>query len=85
MNLGRDILWWASWRQSISISYERSRPVTPAAGPSLMQSHYSQFALAFLLAQKQSSARVEFNTFDSSVVEIEEKDLKIFLEALCEQ
>ena len=50
-----------------------------------MQSHYSQFALAFLLAQKQSSARVEFNTFDSSVVEIEEKDLKIFLEALCEQ
>lgn len=42
----------------------------------------SEFGLAFLHAQEECSARSKLVTFDTSVVEIDQADLKLFLETL---
>lgn len=45
---------------------------------------YSEFGLAFLDAKERCNARTRHGTFDTSVLEINKDDLKVFLETLCE-
>ncbi|KAF8163173.1 CDC45 family [Crassisporium funariophilum] len=42
------------------------------------------FALTFMEAQRKSHANLQFGSFDTSVMEIDQKDLNIFLQTLCE-
>ncbi|PFH50087.1 hypothetical protein AMATHDRAFT_61914 [Amanita thiersii Skay4041] len=44
----------------------------------------NEFGLAFLDAKDRCNARTRYNTFDTSVLEIDQADLKKFLEALSE-
>ena len=44
----------------------------------------SEFGLAFLDAKERCNARTRHGTFDTSVLEINKDDLKVFLETLCE-
>jgi cell division control protein 45 len=44
----------------------------------------SEFGLAFLDAKERCNARTRHGSFDTSVIEINQADLKIFLETLCE-
>lgn len=44
----------------------------------------SEFGLAFLDAKERCNARTRHGTFDTSVLEINKEDLKVFLETLCE-
>ena len=44
----------------------------------------SEFGLAFLDAKERCNARTKFGSWDTSVIEIEQADLKVFLETLCE-
>ncbi|KAI0807423.1 CDC45-like protein [Fomes fomentarius] len=44
----------------------------------------NEFGLAFLDAKERCNARTRHGTFDTSVLEINKEDLKIFLETLCE-
>jgi len=44
----------------------------------------SEFGLAFLDAKERCNARTRHSSFDTSVLEINHDDLKVFLEALCE-
>ena len=46
--------------------------------------HFSEFGLAFIEAKQRCNARSRHSTFDASVLEIEQEDLKLFLETLCE-
>lgn len=45
---------------------------------------FSEFGLAFINAKDRCNARSSHNSFNTSVLEIDQEDLKIFLEALCE-
>ncbi|KDR81482.1 hypothetical protein GALMADRAFT_89457 [Galerina marginata CBS 339.88] len=45
----------------------------------------NQFGLTFLDARERSNAQLRYGTFDTSILEIDEKELGVFLEALCEQ
>ncbi|KAG1819591.1 CDC45 family [Suillus subaureus] len=44
----------------------------------------NEFGLAFIEAKQRCNARSRHSTFDASVLEIEQEDLKLFLETLCE-
>ncbi|TBU35815.1 CDC45-like protein [Dichomitus squalens] len=44
----------------------------------------NEFGLAFLDAKERCNARTRHGTFDTSVLEINKDDLKVFLETLCE-
>ncbi|KAL4074558.1 CDC45 family [Scleroderma yunnanense] len=44
----------------------------------------NEFGLAFINAKDRCNARSSHNSFNTSVLEIDQEDLKIFLEALCE-
>jgi len=44
----------------------------------------SKFGLAFLHAKWTCKTVTRHSSFDASVLEIEQKDLKMFLSALCE-
>ncbi|KAJ7074280.1 CDC45-like protein [Mycena amicta] len=44
----------------------------------------NEFGLAFLDAKERCNARTRHGSFDTSVLEINQEDLKIFLETLCE-
>ncbi|KAK7449691.1 DNA replication initiation factor cdc45 [Stygiomarasmius scandens] len=44
----------------------------------------NEFGLAFLDAKERCNARTRHSSFDTSVLEINHDDLKVFLEALCE-
>ncbi len=44
----------------------------------------SEFGLAFLDAKERCNARTRHGTFDTSVLEINKEDLKVFLATLCE-
>ncbi|KAH9945982.1 CDC45-like protein [Epithele typhae] len=44
----------------------------------------NEFGLAFLDAKERCNARTRHGTFDTSVLEINRDDLKVFLETLCE-
>ncbi|KAH9857037.1 CDC45-like protein [Lenzites betulinus] len=44
----------------------------------------NEFGLAFLDAKERCNARTRHGTFDTSVLEINKEDLKVFLETLCE-
>lgn len=46
---------------------------------------FSQFSQAFLDAQQKSNADIQYGSFDLSIMEIDQKDLRTFLDALCEQ
>jgi cell division control protein 45 len=45
---------------------------------------FSQFSQAFLEAQRKSNADIQYGSFDLSIMEIDQKDLRTFLDALCE-
>lgn len=45
---------------------------------------HSEFGLAFLDAKERCNARTRHGSFDTSVIEINKDDLKIFLETMCE-
>ena len=45
---------------------------------------FSQFSQAFLEAQEKSNADIQYGSFDLSVMEIDQKDLRTFLDALYE-
>lgn len=45
---------------------------------------FSEFGLAFLDAKERCNARTRHGSFDTSVLEINQEDLKVFLETLCE-
>ncbi|KAF9218521.1 CDC45-like protein [Gyrodon lividus] len=44
----------------------------------------NEFGLAFINAKDRCNARSSHNSFNTSVLEIDQEDLKVFLEALCE-
>ncbi|KIK77725.1 hypothetical protein PAXRUDRAFT_36749 [Paxillus rubicundulus Ve08.2h10] len=44
----------------------------------------NEFGLAFINAKDRCNARSSHNSFNTSVLEIDQDDLKVFLEALCE-
>ncbi|KAJ6500517.1 CDC45-like protein [Mycena sanguinolenta] len=44
----------------------------------------NEFGLAFLDAKERCNARTRHSSFDTSVLEINQEDLKVFLETLCE-
>jgi len=44
----------------------------------------SEFGLAFLNAKEKCNARTRHGSFDTSVIEINPDDLRIFLETLCD-
>ena len=44
----------------------------------------SEFGLAFLDAKEKCNARTRHGSFDTSVIEINKDDLKVFLETMCE-
>ncbi|KAJ7197149.1 CDC45-like protein [Mycena pura] len=44
----------------------------------------NEFGLAFLDAKERCNARTRHGSFDTSVLEINQEDLKVFLETLCE-
>jgi cell division control protein 45 len=46
--------------------------------------YFSEFGLAFLDAKERCNARTRHGSFDTSVLEINQADLRIFLETLCE-
>ena len=50
----------------------------------LMSPVRSEFGLAFLDAKERCNARTRHGTFDTSVLEINKDDLRVFLETLCE-
>ncbi|KAH8829515.1 CDC45-like protein [Flagelloscypha sp. PMI_526] len=43
----------------------------------------NEFGLAFLDAKQKCNAKTRHSTFDTSILEIEKEDLKMFLDALC--
>ena len=45
---------------------------------------HSEFGLAFLDAKERCNARTRHGTFDTSVLEINKDDLKVFLETMCD-
>jgi cell division control protein 45 len=45
---------------------------------------YSEFGLAFIDAKERCNARTRHGSFDTSVLEIRQSDLKGFLETLCD-
>lgn len=45
---------------------------------------YSEFTRTFVNARKLSRAELRHTSFDATVVELPQKDLRIFLDALCE-
>lgn len=45
---------------------------------------YSRFSLAFMSARDACNASTKHSSFDASILEIEQKDLKNFLDKLCE-
>ncbi len=45
----------------------------------------SEFSLSFLFAKERCNARTRHGSFDTSVLEINKDDLKLFLETLCEE
>ncbi|TFY59472.1 hypothetical protein EVJ58_g5762 [Rhodofomes roseus] len=45
----------------------------------------NEFGLAFLDARERCNARTRHGSFDTSVLEIQKDDLKVFLETLCER
>jgi len=45
--------------------------------------YFSQFSLAFYDAIDKYSLDIQFGSFDASIVEINKKDLKVFLETVC--
>lgn len=45
----------------------------------------SQFGLAFLDAKTRCNARTRHGSFDTSVLEINQTDLSVFLETLCHE
>ena len=55
-----------------------------AIWPSYIGFFRSEFGLAFLDAKERCNARTRHGSFDTSVLEINQMDLKIFLETLCE-
>jgi len=44
----------------------------------------NEFGLAFINAKERCNARSSHNSFNTSILEIDQEDLKVFLEALCE-
>lgn len=44
----------------------------------------SEFGLAFINAKDRCNARSSHNSFNASVLEIDQEDLKVFLETLCD-
>ncbi|KAI9569534.1 CDC45 family [Boletus coccyginus] len=44
----------------------------------------NEFGLAFINAKERCNARSSHNSFNTSILEIDQNDLKVFLEALCE-
>jgi len=54
------------------------------SSPVLTCEFSSEFGLAFIEAKQRCNARSRHSTFDASVLEIEQEDLKLFLETLCE-
>ncbi|KAG9318325.1 CDC45 family [Chiua virens] len=44
----------------------------------------NEFGLAFINAKERCNARSSYNSFNTSILEIDQEDLKVFLEALCE-
>jgi cell division control protein 45 len=50
----------------------------------LMLHYLSEFGLAFLRAKETCNTITRHSSFDASVLEIEQKDLKTFLSSLCE-
>ncbi|KAF8436873.1 CDC45 family [Boletus edulis BED1] len=44
----------------------------------------NEFGLAFINAKERCNARSSHNSFNTSILEIDQDDLKVFLEALCE-
>ncbi|PBK87573.1 CDC45-like protein [Armillaria gallica] len=45
----------------------------------------NEFSLSFLFAKERCNARTRHGSFDTSVLEINKDDLKLFLETLCEE
>lgn len=45
---------------------------------------HSEFGLAFLDAKERCNARTRHGTFDTSVIEIDQADLKKFVDTLCD-
>jgi hypothetical protein len=74
---------WLLW---ISGTFEKSIVVSFPFVFALLSDHiyFSEFGLAFLDAKERCNARTKFSSWDTSVIEIEQADLKIFLETLCE-
>jgi CDC45-like protein len=50
----------------------------------LILCYLSEFGLAFLRAKETCNTVTRHSSFDASVLEIEQKDLKTFLSTLCE-
>jgi cell division control protein 45 len=44
----------------------------------------SEFGLAFMDAKERCNAHTRHGSFDTSVLEVRQSDLKMFLETLCE-
>ena len=63
---------------------ERSESSSPIFVGSISYWVCSEFGLAFLDAKERCNARTRHGTFDTSVLEINKDDLKVFLETLCE-
>lgn len=51
----------------------------------MLTSCTSQFGLAFLDAKAKCNARTRHGSFDTSVIEINQDDLNIFLQTLCNE
>ncbi len=62
----------------------RSESMSPYSAHPVSNPPYSEFGLAFLDAKERCNARTRHGTFDTSVLEINKDDLKVFLETLCE-
>lgn len=45
---------------------------------------FSEFGLAFLDAKERCNARTRHSSFDTSILEINQADLQVFLETLCD-
>jgi cell division control protein 45 len=65
--------------------YARSECVMSAPDTKHSQKCGSQFGLAFLDAKTRCNARTRHSSFDTSVLEINQEDLSIFLETLCHE
>ena len=62
----------------------RSKSPSPIFIDPISDEGNSEFGLAFLDAKERCNARTRHGTFDTSVLEINKDDLKVFLETLCE-